>query len=89
MNVPDTVVYSFGNLIGNIFTMICQSSSEVEFTFENGQIVDGGGDPFEFMRQYWAPKMVEKGYNVTSYQIRVEPLELGEFVEDWDSYIEL
>lgn len=88
INVRNTPVYSFGNLNGNIFTMICQSSNEVEYALENGQIVGGGGgDPFEFMRQYWAPKMVEQGYNVTSYQIRVEPQEQGEIVEDWNSYI--
>ena len=88
MNVRNTPVYSFGYLNGNIFTMICQSSNEIEYALQNGEIVGGGkGDPFEFMRQKWAPKMVEQGYNVTSYQIRVEPLEQGEIVEDWNSYI--
>ena len=88
LNVPNTPVYSFGYLNGNIFTMICQSSNEVEYALQNGQIVGGGGgDPIEFMKQYWAPKMVEQGYNVTSYQIRINPQELGEIVEDWNSYI--
>lgn len=88
MNQPDTPVYTFGYLNGSIFTMICQSNNEVCLALENGQIVGGGvSDPFSYMSTYWAPKMVEQGYTVTSYQIRVEHQEQGEIVEDWNSYM--
>ena len=68
--------------------MVCHSINDVCLALENGQIVGGGqGDPFNYMQTYWAPKMAEHGYTVTSWQIRTQEYAEGDIVEDWNSYI--
>ena len=79
-------VFSIGRLIGTEFYITVKSANQGYWTNNEGKITSLGGPTSEAGAEYIKGLLENKGYAISEIKDNIVQYEVGEIVEDWNSY---
>ena len=87
-NMPgSTTLFAMGKIVGSNFSLIGNNNNQFYKVETSGVINDLSGAASDFASSYCKQKLVSAGYNILTTNVEVKAYEVGDNVEDWQSYI--